>query len=388
MVRDQVQEEPFAYESEHGSEASSRSDRSIINQSDSGDENNRSVLWAHNCQEQEDDDSEWAPSEAENEEDIINDEEVTIQPVPVINPSRLSSEEIALLRTMLRIKLKSLQDQRRTQTVKRFEVPKTHPIFSGDPESLENFLMEMHLTHAEWTTGPAASRHNPDFIRKLVDYFQEDSAVRIWFKIYAVERQNAHQRMTWSLLTRALRRDYGLLAQPESKFENFWELKQGNDTIQSYISRKKGAALEAKDNLTPAMVKFGFIRGLRPDLKRHVKIQNPETVEKAQKLAVAYEESTKDTKISTPVNKVSKPNVKQSSQKNENEKKRKFESTNTTTLNPTQRDALSELRKLRDNKCFGCGVAGHRQEKCNASASIKESHQASVKRLKETINGK
>lgn len=281
---------------------------------------------------------------------------------------------------------KKMEDQRRKRD--KFKVPKEHPVFDGDPEKLEIFIMDMQMTHEEWIMGKRANKHNPGFIMKLLPYFKPNTPVALWFKMYATERRMQKQFMSWNMLVSDLRKEYGVYDQPEVLFENFWELKQ-TGSVQSYIARKKAAALLAKEHLTESLTKFGFIRGLKGPIRNYVKLQKPRTVERAQKYAIAFENSSGRSRRSITMDHDDDgENVSPKSSGGRSEKgNRKRNRSDEGGMSDKQRKALKTLRQMREHKCFGCGEEGHRKDSCKADRKVKENFQANIKALKETING-
>jgi len=210
--------------------------------------------------------------------------------------SALTPQEIELIRMQLR---NNLKDKRQCSGIRetirkenRFQVPKEHPVFNGESEKLEAFIMEMELTHAKETTGEMASRHNSEFITKLVPYFKADTAARIWFKMYASRRAKSGSCLSWKKLVRDLRRSYGAFDQPDIQFEDYYDMAQRTLDVKTYIAKKCEAALMSSD-LTPRLLKFGFIRGLNTEIKNYVKLQKPNSLEEAQRAAIDFGNSMK-----------------------------------------------------------------------------------------------
>jgi Ty3 transposon capsid-like protein len=323
-----------------------------------------------------------------------------------VNP--LSVEEIALIRMQLRENLVTRSERDRARgklevkpepAAKEFRVPKDHPVFDGDVDKLEAFIEGMELTHAKYTTGSARNKSNPDFITKLLPYFKEGTPAHTWFRVYARKRTKAGLKLTWGRLVRDIRASYGVFDQPDTQFETYYTMMQKGDDIHTYIANKCEAAMMS-DDLTPNILKFGFIRGLDPDVKKHVKLRKPKTVEDAQREAIEYENSTggkaaKKSSSARMASKVSRGNGnghgsgngRRSGSDNNSSNGRKRNRDDGNKLSGDQKEALEELRRSRRNKCFGCGKDGHRRDDCKASENEIASFQEKVNKLKSKIKG-
>lgn len=333
-----------------------------------------------------------------NEEESESDPEVddaTTEDPPVVpengieNSNALTQEEIALIRMQLRRELgnhqlENLEMGKRDQRV--FRVPKEHPVFDGEPENLEPFIVEMELTHAKETNGRARDEHNPDFITKLLPYFKEGTSARTWFKMYASRRTRLGVKLTWKRLVRDLRGSYGVFEQPDLQFEEYYDMQQSKDDVKTYIAKKCEAALMSED-LTPRLLKFGFIRGLNPDIRNYVKLQKPTTLEEAQRIAIDYSNSMKQKRHKPEHGGKSERNQSERNQSiNSNSRPRKRNREDEVKLNDLQKKALSELRKLRKDRCFNCGMQGHRREDCKSDRAVVKKHRDMVTELRNKIN--
>lgn len=306
---------------------------------------------------------------------------------------KLSRDEIALIRMQLRSNLSNIQQPEQSvsknkDTEKNFRVPKEHPIWGGEPDKLETFIVEMELTHARETSGKMADMDNPGFITKLIPYFKPETSARIWFKMYASRRARAGLKLTWKRLVRDLRESYGVFDQPDLQFEEYYEMMQNGDDVKTYIAKKCEAALMSED-LTPRLLKFGFIRGLNVDIRNYVKLQKPATLEDAQRIAIDYANSIKGKSNS-------KRASSESSKKSDSRKEiatsssgtRKRSRKNDDQLSESQKTALEKLRTLRRDKCFNCGISGHRREACKTDQTQVKKHQELITGLKNKINNK
>jgi hypothetical protein len=235
----------------------------------------------------------------------------------------------------------------------------------------------MQLAHSEYTTGQAADMDNPKFINKLVDYFTKGSSVRHWFEAYAIRRREQKLKLSWNKLVYALRQDYGIRDQLEEHLVRFHSLGQGSDNIQSYIAKKKTAALLVKEHVTPRVLLYSFLQGLRPDVAQHVRERVPNTVEEAQALAIAYEHIRRGNKRKQSGIMPTFPPKRVANDATGIQKPLQ---------NPDQRSALQELNELRRNRCFSCGGLGHRREQCKSSASVKETHRLKIKALQDRVD--
>lgn len=303
-----------------------------------------------------------------------------------IRSDQLTAEEIALLRMQLRDRIGAKQAARTFQGGEgrsKFKVPKEHPVFDGEPEKLELFIMDMQLSHEEWTMGRMGSKHNPSFIMKLLPYFKAKSSVALWFKMYASERRQKKKNLSWNQLVKDLRKDYGVFDRPEKLFETYWDLKQ-TGSVHDYIARKKAAALLAKDLLCEQLLLFGFIRGLKVNVETYVKLQKPQTLKEAQKYALVYENSNSN---KNPSNKTSENSGQLGGQGKSGSGQKRKRPTSGDTMSDAQRTALSDLRALRKQGCFSCGKPDHKRDQCKSDNDTKSKHMFVVKSLKDKING-
>jgi hypothetical protein len=362
--------------------------------SESDNENNNSILWVHNNMSPiasepddlvDDPDTNGNINGSESSGSDTDEEEMESNEISSDIQAPLTQDELKIFRqTMSRLPVPETNKHKTKKEPKTFKIPKKHPVFDGQPGELDSFIVEMNLLHGDYTTGVAASMNNVDFMRKLVEYFADGSDVREWFKMYVVERQRDKRTLSWALLVKNLRKDYGVFDDPEVLFEQFWSMEQGMGSIQAYIANKKRAAILSQKNLTTDLLKYGFIRGLRPDVNKHVRILQPGTVERAQQMAIAYEGS-----IHKPEMRTKRRNTMERKRPREHDPNRRKPLMMHAVNDARVRDnnALSELRRLRVDKCFVCGLSGHRRENCDSTQEIKEQHASVVANLKARING-
>jgi hypothetical protein len=294
------------------------------------------------------------------------------------NTMPLTDSEIRLLRAQMRAgALKMHASPLPPWYNEEFRVPKTHPVFDGSPGKLEPFIMEMELEHQSWVMGPRADEHRPEFITKLGDYFKESTAARTWFQLYARERIQKNLPLSWHELVKGLRGAFGAQDRPDILYCKYWELQQGNSSVQDYITNKKQAALLCGENLLPIVAMWGFVRGLESDVQSYVNLQQINNLEDAQIAAIKFAESQSGPKKLITRSKSKKQDDVAS------ERKRKFTARN---KNPpssvTQMEARENLKKLKFGKCFGCGSEGHMREKCDASEEAKKIYQQEINRLR------
>jgi hypothetical protein len=386
----------------------SSSDSSVGNASSDEDEdpNNQSMVWAHNSTSEHDGESE--------PEDVELTETAALSPVrkPIIDDDvsdgssnesdetgdgTMTGEEVKFAKMAIKAlkylssmvdKLKSSRQPKRRPV---FKVPSHgHAKFSGDPETLESFIVHMQLAHSEFTTGAAASEDNPEFIFKLVDYFTHGSSVRQWFEAFAIRRRELKLKLSWDKLVKALRQDYGIRDQMEEHLNKFHAITQGKDTIQSYIAKKKTAALLVKEHITPLVLLFAFLQGLRTDVAEHVRGRLPKSVEEAQSFAITYEQIQRGNKRTAVISGKS-INIKNDESKELLNKRKVAVSRSSERMikkvrTQEQQAAYEDLIELRRNKCFSCGANDHRKEGCTASAGAKDAHYTKVKTLRTKIN--
>jgi Retrotransposon gag protein len=297
------------------------------------------------------------------------------------NP-QLSAEEVRVLLQQLKDQAKALKDRDSAPDIRKWKVPRGHPIFDGKSENLEKFISEMQFSHMEWVAGAQAKKDNPHFISKLLDYFSEKSGIREWFQTYATERINAKKVMSWAKLVKALRRDFSPKKQRKTLFNEFWHMEQGGDDIHIYIVKHKRAYAQARTLITDELRIVGFTGGLREDVQRHVSTLEPGTFEDATAWAIAYESNniltTHARASGSKANSRSTTEDKNQSRKTEPEKK---------PLNKVQQKALDDLREARRG-CYECGVVGHRRDACTATADAQGKHRKIMSQLRSQIHGK
>lgn len=300
---------------------------------------------------------------------------------------QLTKQEIALLRKYLqdqiKAKSKARAGRRRGDKRPEFKVPKEHPVYDGGSETLEIFIMDMQLVHENYTMGRMGDKHNPSFITKLLPYFKPGSGVELWFKMYASQRRQSKKVLSWNRLVRDLRKQYGIYDRPEKLFESYWDLKQ-TGSVQDYIARKNAAALLAKDLLSNQLLLFGFVRGLQSEVEIYVKLQKPLNIQDAQKHALTFENSNPKRKLKRSKDSEGKS---EDGERRMGAKRKRKQKDSSDALNETQRTALSDLRALRKQGCYGCGKPGHIKDKCEADHETRSKHMLVVKALKDKING-
>lgn len=308
----------------------------------------------------------------------LNQESSDSRPTVKKHAQPLTSEEIDLIRESFRSRMLSNTPKKTAR--KEFKVPREHPVFSGNPQDLEPFLMEMELVHGRETN--PGTRHDPHFITKLVSYFKDKSAAKSWFKMYATSCLKKNLHMSWKQLVRDLRKNYGAYDQPRSRFEEYYEMKQTGN-IHTYIAQKAEAALHTSD-LNEKTELYGFIRGLKEKVQNYVNLQRPNNLKEAQEYAVAFENSLSNKGSKRKGENDEETDVKKKSRTEDSKRKTREKGS----LDNNKKEALKEIRKLRENACFICGKSGHSRDACDSSHEIKKAFQAKIQKLKETLNEK
>ena len=309
-----------------------------------------------------------------------------------------------LLNQMRRKRKKRGKDSGRDKKRPRFKVPKDHPMFSGRPEDLDQFIMKMELQYEEYTDSVQREAHLPHFICKLGGHFEKELGADWWFYTWARGKRKRNEPCTWLGLVEAMREQFGGVDQERLRFNEFIDLRQGAmESVTKYMSQKAKLALQCE--VSDKIQLYGFIRGLRSDIQSYVNLQRPKSLDEAQKHALTFEASTTNgQKRSTkPNNGESKNggqnsggsgtgsgtnNNKSSGTRNvvdkSNASKEKSRS-DPKALTQRQKEALEEIRQLRKGKCFACGQTGHESRSCTAPQATKDSHQERISKLKQIL---
>ena len=270
-----------------------------------------------------------------------------------------------------------------------FRVPKEHPIFVK-PEEVEKWIMDMELLHSEYTNTEMGNLDNPNFITKLVMYFDEEWGARSWFQIWATEKRSMNEALTWSGLKEALHKRYSGFDQPRLKFDWYIDMVQSFD-VKRYIANKAEAALHC-EGLSDQVKLYSFIRGLKKDIQSHVNLQRPKTLEDAQDSAIAFENSRALPRL--PPSRSKTPREDAPSKPPGNDRKRHDREEPETNQNPkrpryrtsTQQEALEEIRRLKDGTCWGCGKPGHSRHACISTPEEQNAFKERIDKLKEKVN--
>ena len=293
----------------------------------------------------------------------------------------------------IKVGLNDIKDEGKSIKIgRKANMPRGYPIFDGKPENLEAWIMEMQLVHFSDTKAPMENVSNPDFIVGLVPYFQESSVARIWFRMYASELLDVGKDLTWGNLKVDLRRQFAIAKQKESYFSIYYNMIQEND-VKTYIALKSEVALKATD-LNDNLKLEGFIRGLKLRIKEYVMLQDPKSLDKAQSMAIAFENSlqsspVKSRSIPDPSSKkrsIHDPKLKRSEKRIKSTVLRMKATPNRPIKTYKANSALEDLRQLRKDRCYICGDSGHRKEGCSATAESKRIHLEKVNELKDIIN--
>ena len=118
-----------------------------------------------------------------------------------------SSESDDADSSLLREKMKQVMDlfkKKRKKKRKReaggvkkrvkFKVEKNHPMFSGKPEDLDQFIMKMELQYEEYTDTVQREAHNPNFICKLGGHFEKELGADWWFYTWVLSDSDGSER--------------------------------------------------------------------------------------------------------------------------------------------------------------------------------------------------
>ena len=305
----------------------------------------------------------------------------------MIDFARMSKDELSFLQKLYKEHIYG--GNKVEKAPKIIQLPRDHPVFDGSSANLESWIMEMELTHQAFTNMYVKDSNQKPFISQLVPYFSPGSAVQSWFKLYASERVKKNLKMTWNKLIRDLRKNFGKFDQPEQIFEDFYMLQQ-EGSVKEYITKKNSLAVMCMGDLNENVKYYGFVRGLKPRIREYVKLQQPKSVEVAQDLAIAFENS-----LIKPIGRVNSDGPHQATrpardrvpkervdrdQRNINGKRTGGN------MSKNKEKLLDEIRKLRANRCFDCGEQGHRREECHATDELKQSFQKKIQKLKLMMN--
>ena len=288
---------------------------------------------------------------------------------------RLSHLEssVASLRDLLRdqiVLMRAWRSKVETPNQTKFKVPREHPKFNGKREKLEEFILDMELSHSEFTMGEEAKQNNRAFIQQLGPYFE--GPAKTWFRLYASRRAQKNFVLSWEKLVRDLRQDFGGKHEAETRFNEYFQIKQKTD-VNTYIAEKTAAARLAEADLTPSAMLYGFLSGLKGDVQDYVRLQCPRDLRGAEELARAYENNLKNRKR------------KAETKSEDDDSTLKPDSRKAKARHLERQRALRELRELRRNRCFGCGQEGHRRDTCKATAVDIEKFQAKIEAVKKKL---
>ena len=130
--------------------------------------------------------------------------------------------------------------------------------------------------------------------------------------------------------------------------------------MKEYITKKNSIAVMCMD-LNENIKYYGFVRGLKPRIREYVKLQQPKSVEVAQDLAIAFEnslikptgqrggnsETPRDT--TRPLRERLPRERSARNTLNENGKRSHGN------MSKDKENLRDEIRKLRANRCYECG---------------------------------
>lgn len=323
-------------------------------------------------------DTKETPSEPVQEK-LSMEHELTSEPETEMLTARVRSleEDLKAMAEVLHEQVLAMASMRTkhagTSKSEKFKAPRGHPVFEGDGSKLEEFILDMTLMHSEYTRGEAASEDNEEFISQLGPYFEGDA--KTWFRLFAGRKYNEKKPMTWMDLMTELRSDYGGRHEAESRYHNYFNLKQTGD-VNSYIAKKTAAALLAADDLNPRTELFGFLGGLKSDVQDYVRLQRPTTLREAEEIARAYENSLRNRK------RKGESSPKRTGREQTMKKYVGDEISN----HSAHQQALEEIRALRRNGCFKCGLPGHRRDDCKSEESVATAYQAKIDALKAIMS--
>ena len=169
-------------------------------------------------------------------------------------------------------------------------------------------------------------------------------AARTWWR---AQEASGSPPTTWAAFKASFLEAFQTIDAERMARDRMENLKQ-RASVTDYANQFSGVLLEVPE-MHPADAVYRFVRGLKPQIRLHVELQRPTTVNDAIRLAQAADSALYFTRPTYPVNRPTPPPAYQGPQ-------------------PMQLGALTgrpsskQHRLLRDNQSFRCHSPGHRAQ--------------------------